>query len=129
MRKHIYKTLGVLFCIVGFCLAQDFLLPEPTVDRKRISGSTLKQEIAEHCALLLNQTSKQIELAAQVQQELYSRIYELTNSDKQAHLNRATRAELQATLKELKKLKEQSDQELAKLEKNIRFFKAGCKAV
>jgi len=134
MNIVIYKivriSLFIASIITGWCLAEDFLLPEEQskiLDRKRVSGSALKQEIAELCAQLVEQTSKQIELTAQAQQELYKRVSELTLSDKKAYLNQATRTELQQSLQELKKIKVQLDQEYAKLCKNITFLKRGCK--
>lgn len=131
MLKNAFRISIITGTIVtGWCLAEDFLVPaEPvSVDRKRVSGSALKQEIGELCGQLIHQSSKQIELLAQAQQELYNRVAELMGSDKKAYLNRASRAELQKSLEELKKIKQNLKLEYEKLYKQIQFFRRGCNA-
>lgn len=110
------RVFVVVACCLGIylCLAENFFATQP-VSRKQ-SLSTLKQDIGQMLAELLDKSIVLIKLKATVQQELYNRIKELTEDNKKSYLVKSnSRSELCSYKERLKDYNQQWDKQIQEL--------------
>lgn len=127
--KYFFILVVLMSSIVGgwWCSAENFFAPQPSLSRKQ-SASHLKQDIAEFLAELLNKSISMIRLKAGVQQELYNRIRELADNNKQAHLVKtSSKQDLVQCLEYLQKCDKQWTQQIQELTSLLHFLHDGCK--
>lgn len=127
MKKNIL-LLSLISALISSSLLsletkEQFIVKQDRSRRNR-TASQLKQEIAESLVDLVQYESKNIELSAKIQQELFVRTQELLEKDKKAFFEKATQKQLEQYLSKTKEYIAAAEQEIANKQQKLIFLRS-----